>query len=269
MESIELTPQFQLREIYYKCTECASPIEILSISEIYIEFKCINNNHNIKVAIKEYLKKMKNFNNMNINNDKCNVRNHNKFKYVCYCLDCNKHLCEECLKTREHIGHNKTNIIEIQPNKEELKLIEDLIKKYDNTIVELEKEKMNKKKDMDKKLEEFKNKLNERKKIKRKKIDEKKQKELKENKDKYELDMKIIRRKGENEIKLEKYKYKKIINEIDNKYKRINEYNNIIYKNKGKKFADKFIKIRKQNNSDKKIENKKNFKKLIEIIIKK
>ena len=70
--------EIKLNEIYYNCTECFSPIEILYINEKVniIEFKCIINNHIKRLSIKEYIKEMKKFNNKNINDDKCN--NHNK-----------------------------------------------------------------------------------------------------------------------------------------------------------------------------------------------
>ena len=65
MEQNEFFQQLQLKEIFYNCTECSSPIEILSINEIDIEFKCIKNNHNKKISIKEYIEKMKHFNDEN------------------------------------------------------------------------------------------------------------------------------------------------------------------------------------------------------------
>ena len=138
METSETSCLLELNEIYYNCTECPSSIEILSIdeTECSIEFKCINNNHKIKTSIKDYIDKMKNFNTKNINNDICTIINHKNYIYECYCLDCNKHLCKECLKSREHIGHNKTNIIEIQPNSKELDLIQKIIKYYDNKLDE-------------------------------------------------------------------------------------------------------------------------------------
>ena len=91
----------KLNEMYYNCSKCSSPIEILSIDEkeFTIHFKCINNNHKLSIPIKEYINKMKQFNNINSINDQCD--NHNK-KYECFCLDCNKHLCKECLTSREH-----------------------------------------------------------------------------------------------------------------------------------------------------------------------
>ena len=57
------------------------------------------------------------------------------------------------MKTREHIGHNKINIIEIQSNKEEIKLIKKILKNYSNKRDELKKEKSLKIKD----IEEFEN----------------------------------------------------------------------------------------------------------------
>ena len=128
METRELSEQIILNEINYNCTECSSPIEIFSINEIEftLEFKCINNNHKAKMPIKEYIDKMKDFNDKNNNKDICIIKDHNQNIFECYCFDCKKHLCKECLKTRNHIGHNKTNIIEIQPNHKEIKIM----KKY-------------------------------------------------------------------------------------------------------------------------------------------
>ena len=144
METSESSEQLQLNEIYYNCTKCSSSIEILSINEIEctIEFKCINNNHKEKMPIKEYIDKMKDFNDKNINNDICIIEEHKKNKYECYCFDCNKHLCKECLKTRNHISHNKTNIVEIQPNQKELNIFENIIKNFEEKIDELERKKL-------------------------------------------------------------------------------------------------------------------------------
>ena len=163
MDTCESSEPFQINEAYYNCIECSSPIEILSIDGNYIEYKCINNNHKLDIPIKEYINKMKQFNNIISNNDQCN--NHNK-KYECFCLDCNKHLCKECLISREHISHNKYLMIEIQPNKNELKIIENIIEYYENEIENLENEKFNKTKDLNNELKKYKDKLKERKDLK-------------------------------------------------------------------------------------------------------
>ena len=41
---------------FYNCSECSSNIAIISLDKNKIIFKC-NNNHNIEIEIKEYLKK--------------------------------------------------------------------------------------------------------------------------------------------------------------------------------------------------------------------
>lgn len=56
-----------------------------------------------------------------INEDKCKIHSNNN--YLSYCFDCNKHLCKECLITREHFYHNKNSIIEIKPVQQELDII--------------------------------------------------------------------------------------------------------------------------------------------------
>ena len=114
---------------------------------------------------------MKKYNNKNNNNDERNIHDNNK--YECYCIECNKHLCKECLKLREHIGHNKINIIEIKPNENEINIFKNIIKYYDNKINELEIEKYNKTKDINNKLKEYKNKLNEKKELKKKENEKK------------------------------------------------------------------------------------------------
>ena len=165
-ETMELN---SINKIFYNCSECSSLIEILSINENNntIEFNCLNknNNHNKKLAmpIKEYLEKMKKFNNNNkLNNDECEIHN---IKYVSYCFDCNCHLCKECLKTRNHLNHIKNNIIEIEPMKEELNIINEVILDYKNKIDNLSNEKI-------RKINELKNILNDNKKFEEEKNNE-------------------------------------------------------------------------------------------------
>ena len=145
----------KLNEIFYNCTECSSPIEILYINEKtnIIEFKCTINKHLKKLSIKEYINEMKKFNDKNIHNDICLEDNHNK-EYEFYCLNCKKHLCKECIKTRDHINHNKKIILEIQPSKKDLNIIGNIIKFYEDKISNLEKDKFNKIKEMKNKLKE-------------------------------------------------------------------------------------------------------------------
>ena len=205
--------QMQLNEIYYNCIECSSNIEILSINNNLIEFKCLNN-HYTKLLINEYIEKMKDYNDKDTNNDICNK--HNK-KYEVYCNECKIHLCKECLKLRNHINHNKINIIEIQPNKNELNIIKDIIIYYNNRIEYLEKEKLNKAKELGEKMKIYKNKLNNN---KEKKINELKNnlnEELKLNNDNYNIDLNKIITRYKIEIKLRKLKYENEKKEIYNK----------------------------------------------------
>ena len=45
-------PALELKNCLYNCTECSSNIEMLSLDENKIKFKC-NNEHNIDIEIKE------------------------------------------------------------------------------------------------------------------------------------------------------------------------------------------------------------------------
>ena len=251
----------KLNEIYYNCAECSSPIEILSINEneSTIEFKCINSNHRIKMTLKEYINKMKVFKNNNINDEICKI--HNK-KYECYCLDCKKHLCKECLKSKEHISHNKCNLIEFQPNENQLKEIQNNIKYYENQIENLEKEKLIKTKELNNKLKEAKEKL----KIEIDNINQEKNKNIN---NKYKKDLDNLENDYIREIqklnfdkKIENANYLKRLNEII--YNTYNMYNNnyfnsininsmLIQKEKSQIDIDKNDKIIDKNKS---IENK-------------
>ena len=122
----------------YNCSECSSNIEILSLDENNIEFVC-NNNHNIKIEIKEYLNKMKQYNNIKLNDDKCDFH---KKEYLSYCFDCNRHLCKDCLKKGDHRYHYKINIIEILPENELLDEIRTLIQNNKTKINKLNKDKI-------------------------------------------------------------------------------------------------------------------------------
>ena len=212
------------------CPECSSSIEILSINEQnnVIEFRCIKNNKNYIMTIKEYLEKIKEYKEKNINNLKDTCQIHNDNKYVSYCFECNCHLCDECLKTRIHINHKKSNIIEISPIKEEINIIKEVIKDYEMRLENKKNEKTTKTKEINDKL----NNENNIEKYKLEKIininKEKEKEELEINND--ISDIEEIKRKYENEIRIRRKKYIEEKKNINNKYKFINEEENIKYK---------------------------------------
>ena len=256
-------PEIEISDIYYNCTECPSFIEVLSINEDnnIIEFKCLDKeNHHEKKAlsIKEYLSKMEKYKQKNIE-DKCKKHKHKK--YISYCFDCNLHLCEDCLKSRFHINHSKNNIIEIKPIKEELCILEEIIKYYNKEIENLRKQKMNKEKELNNELKNRKEKQNNRIKEIIKNNNEKKNDELKLNKERYISDIEEIKRKYEKEIKERKDKYEKENNEINNKYKLKEKKENKIYEFKIEEIDRKYNEKIKKLQFDIKIENMINIKK--------
>ena len=129
---MEEEQEIETLEPFYNCSECSSPIEIISLDNINIKFKCYNkkNSHEIKMTINEYLNKMK-INHIGANNEKCMINGHNK-NFECYCLECNSHLCEICLKSREHLSHYKIIIKEVMPSTNELNMIDNIIKYIEN-----------------------------------------------------------------------------------------------------------------------------------------
>ena len=256
------------KDIMYNCTECSSLIELLSINEDknIIEFKCINKECGVKktMPINEYFEKMKKHNQKYVNEDRC--RKHSSNKYLSYCFNCNCHLCEECLETREHVGHNKNNIIEIKPRKEELNIIDEVIKDYKINIEKLKNEKINRIKELENSLNA--KKINEEIKLKNKtELNEKsKNAKLKLNHDNYYSDIKEIKKRYEKEIKDRENKYKKDEDKIYNNYKIMEEKEYIIHKLKLEELDKKYEDIINNLTYDKTIENMTNTKKINQII---
>ena len=256
----------KLNNIGYNCTDCSSLIEILEINKKtnIIKFKCINEEGNIKVMnIKKYLSKMKQYKNKDINSDRCHIHNINN-KYINFCINCNYHLCNECLLTRNHIYHNKINIIEFQPTQEELNKMEEIIKNYQNIIDLLNQKVNNKPKELNNLLTNIKSGIIQK---MREKINDNKNnedKELKLNNDKFLVDIKEIKKRYSNEIKERKYKFNKDKFEIRKKYKLINEKEIIKNKNKINEINKKYKTIIK--NLEIKLENMNYIKKLNELV---
>lgn len=140
-----------------------------------------------------------------INTDICNIH---EDKYISYCLDCKKHLCFKCLKIRNHINHNKNNIIEIAPDNIDLEIIKGIINYYNSNINELENYY---KKEFIKENNEKDNSI--------KKLNEKETNELNMNKNKYISKIEEIKKKYIDEMIRLKSNYNNNLNNIRKKYK--------------------------------------------------
>ena len=103
----------ELSNIYFSCTECSSPIELISYNEdkSTMEFKCLTEERHgkIKVGIKEYFEKIIKNKYQNEDEFKDNCKIHNSNNFSSFCFDCNQHLCKVCLKGRTHIKSNNRN----------------------------------------------------------------------------------------------------------------------------------------------------------------
>ena len=266
-----LTEENDYNNIYYNCPECPSLIEIISIDEESnnIEYNCLNKRYfhgkNI-ISIKEYLSKMRKFSSEKINTDICykHSSKNNTFEYVSYCFDCNCHLCNECLKTRTHINHIKNNIIEIKPMKEELKIIEEVIRDYKINLDKLKKEKYTEDKVIE---DELNNKRSMEEKQFKKIMEQNKKKEKEElwlNKKQYLNDIEELKRKYEEEIRQKKIMYFNNIKTISNKYKNIYEKENIRFNTKLDRISKKYKQQIQKIKLDNKIEKLSSMKNLIE-----
>ena len=199
-----------LNEYFPICHNCSSSIEILSINDKNnsIKYRCIKENKEYLISISEYFEKIKVYKEKNINELKDKCEEHKNNNYISYCYECNCHLCNECLQKGKHINHKKSNMTEIKPLEEEIKIIKEVIKDYNKRLEKAKKEKeektKEKKDELDKKIKDEKKKLekieNENKK--------KEKEEIKEKDKEYIKRIEEIKKKYENEIKEARNKYK-------------------------------------------------------------
>ena len=139
-----ITPFEQIdKDLFYNCIDCPSLIEIQKLSEKNnsIKFICINTNEEKTIDIEEYLENMQKYKNNNYIQDKCDKHEYEQYRY--YCMDCKCNLCDKCMKVKIHKKHKKEIIYDLQPDDEDLKIIEDRIEEYDNKIKNLKDEMMN------------------------------------------------------------------------------------------------------------------------------
>ena len=263
-------PDFQnniFNNICYNCTKCCSLIEIISINEKdnTIEFICSNQKkpHHITTSIKEYLNKMSGNSSLNQNKDICEIH---KDKYMSFCFDCNKHICKECLKARNHMNHYKNNIIEVQPINSEIVIFKDIIKYYDEVLEKYKTKKIGIKNKLKKILNES---INDIKRIKENKIiknEDMKQKELVKKKKELISEIKKIKDKYKAEIRLKKQEFFKKEGKIKNEYILKKENIEMFYEFKIKKLENKCNDILDKISFDKKIEDITNLKSLNELV---
>ena len=207
---------------------------------------------------------MKKYNSKTINKDICEIHKNNI--YTCYCFDCNLHLCKECLKNRTHLKHYKNCIDEVQPVKEELDLIDEIIKDYETKIANLNTEKTEKIKELENLLNDNIIKENNILKEKIKMNKEKENEELALINEKYLLDISEIKKKFDKEMELRKKKLESENSEINNKYSLLNKDENNQHQLNVEKLKNNYENDINNLKYDIKIENMKSIKAIVEII---
>ena len=201
------------------------------------------------------------YRNEKINDDKCQYHNQ---KYNFYCFECNNHLCELCVRTNNHITHNKIYINELQPIQEDLNKMKEIIKNYKNQIENLVQKLINKPKELkiilDNKTFELNQKMTE--KITRNNLNEKEDLNLIKNRFLDEIDE--IRKIYIQTIKIRKNQFKIDEFKIKKKYKLINDNEIIKYEYKIKELNKKYNIIIQ--NIKSKLDNINNLKKINELV---
>ena len=272
--NIERIPQINVIDLHkelYFCTKCFSSVEInySNEKEGIIESRCVNNiNHIFRINIADYIQKIEDNIKKGLCSEICQNHKPHENKYLSHCLDCNKHLCEECLNSGEHIHHKTINISEVQSKEETLNILKLIIEDKKNEIknIEIEKNKM---------INEINNNLNNE--LKNEKIKSKKR--IISYKEEEEIEIKKIEEKCINKInELEKEfnqklkelraQHKKEKNKVLNKYNLKLKSEEIYIKNKLQSINEKFEKEKNNLNYDIeiKMKNIKNLNRLNELV---
>ena len=87
---------------------------------------------------------------------------HNE-KYISYCKSCSLDICSQCLTS--HFNHDLINYVKIQPKKEEIELLKNSIKKYEDDYNKLLSEIFSWKKILEKIITSFQYEINYNKRI--------------------------------------------------------------------------------------------------------
>ena len=66
---------------------------------------------------------------------------HPKEKNLAFCLNCNIHICEKCMRSKKHIRHKKNNMIEILVKNSIKNILNEIIYIYEGRVIQLNKEK--------------------------------------------------------------------------------------------------------------------------------
>ena len=166
---------------------------------------------------------------------------HPNNKNIEYCLKCKSNLCIECLKSGEHAGHRKNNLLEVKPSEEEINIIVNYIDSLRNKKKDLEEAKEKKKIELYNKLIINKKKVhsNLNKYIKLQKSIFKKKVDL--NTKKLVNELTLLKKEYENKIKLKMDIFKQLVKNGEHKYKLLIEnYTINFYKNKINKIDIKY-----------------------------
>ena len=185
-----------------------------------------------------------------------------------YCWTCKTHICIECLKSREHLGHRKNTIDELIPSEEEINKVNKDINNLKNKKIGFEQDKVKNEKNLENELERKQNKINKKYNLKVENTEKKYKKEIMDIDNKLKKEIYLLLKNFLNEIKKLKDKYNNYKKKIEDKIK-------VIKKNLEKNKRNKIYDIEKENKNkktqildyfNKNIENLSNLIKINEII---
>ena len=117
----------KLQKIFFMCKKCESSPKIIFKNSYLLDINC-DCKEISDIRTQEFIKKYS-YKKEDIGFS-LNCHKHNNHKYECYCLDCERDLCEECLKeTYLHDNHSISYFDTNIDSNEQLKTLTDLIGK--------------------------------------------------------------------------------------------------------------------------------------------
>ena len=232
-----------------KCSLCKTEksidnLKYCSNCKVIICNDCINNHieQNKDVCDNEFL--------INLNERGIKCDSHPNKTITCFCEKCQRHLCLECLKSREHRGHLRFNILEMEPSEEEINKFISILEELKKSKNELENEQKSKMEKIGNEIEEQEDNINKLFKDKVVKIDEDMENEIENEKKKIKDECDKMYQEYLTQVKIKVENLEKIIKEINEKYEKIFNEEKIKYEKEMEELNVKFVTYVKTSNND-------------------
>ena len=169
---------------------------------------------------------------------------------TCFCDNCQRHLCIDCLKSKKHRGHLRFSFLEIEPSEEEINKFISILEEFKKSKNELEIKQKPKLEKIENEIKEQEDNINKQFKDKVSKINEDMKNDIENEKKKVKEECDKLYQEYLSQVKLKVSNLEKIIKEISEKYEKIFNEEKKNYEKDMEELNIKFVTYIKTLNND-------------------